>query len=312
MAGDDGGGGGGGGSAWQRAAVAFKSLVAGTLSGMAGKLIEYPMDVVKVRLQTQALVSGGEGAIKFAGPLDCLVQTARREGVRGLYRGVGSPLVGAIGENCACFLLYDQAQVYFERTTGAFAMRHVAASGALAGLGTTLVLTPVELVKCRLQVQQSSGDAARYRGVVHCVTDVLRTDGVRGLFTGASGTLLREVPGNAIWFSTFEGVQRAQSASLGTPRNELGLLNTALAGGCAGALYWLIPFPTDTIKSYVQTGTRADGSTHSLRSAAADIYATGGVRAFYRGCGLTVARAFPSNAVIFCCYEYVSRWLGVQ
>ena len=44
-------------------------------------------DTIKVRLQTSEKV-------QFQGPSDCLLQTIRHEGVRGLYKGATPPLVG--------------------------------------------------------------------------------------------------------------------------------------------------------------------------------------------------------------------------
>lgn len=50
-------------------------------------LIYVSFDTIKVRLQTSEKV-------QFRGPLDCLLQTIRHEGVRGLYKGATPPLVG--------------------------------------------------------------------------------------------------------------------------------------------------------------------------------------------------------------------------
>ena len=44
-------------------------------------------DTIKVRLQTT-------DASQFKGPLDCVLQTVRKEGVRALYKGASPPLVG--------------------------------------------------------------------------------------------------------------------------------------------------------------------------------------------------------------------------
>ena len=49
---------------------------------MVSKVFEHPFDLCKVRLQTQVL----DHTARFAGPLDCLSQTWRNEGIRGLYR----------------------------------------------------------------------------------------------------------------------------------------------------------------------------------------------------------------------------------
>jgi ornithine carrier protein len=47
---------------------------------MVGKVVEYPFDTVKVRLQTQSV----ENPI-FKGPMDCLRATVKQEGFRGLF-----------------------------------------------------------------------------------------------------------------------------------------------------------------------------------------------------------------------------------
>ena len=55
---------------------------------MVSEVFEYPFDLAKVRLQAQLLSPGGgaSDALKFRGPMDCLMQTWRDEGVRGFYR----------------------------------------------------------------------------------------------------------------------------------------------------------------------------------------------------------------------------------
>lgn len=47
----------------------------------------HPFDTIKVRLQTSKTT-------QFKGPVDCLMQTIRNEGVKGLYKGATPPLVG--------------------------------------------------------------------------------------------------------------------------------------------------------------------------------------------------------------------------
>ncbi|GJN70950.1 hypothetical protein PLIIFM63780_002458 [Purpureocillium lilacinum] len=65
----------------------YKGFVAGVFSGIAKLTVGHPFDTVKVRLQTT-------DAGRFSGPLQCVAQTVRNEGVRGLYKGATPPLVG--------------------------------------------------------------------------------------------------------------------------------------------------------------------------------------------------------------------------
>jgi len=68
-------------------------------AGMIGKIIEYPFDTVKVRLQSQP----DDQPLRYRGPLDCFKQSLKQDGIRGLYRGISPPLVGAAAENSALF-----------------------------------------------------------------------------------------------------------------------------------------------------------------------------------------------------------------
>ena len=57
---------------------------------MVAAILEYPLDLAKVRLQSQLLFNTNSAPF-FNGPWDCLVKTWKYEGVRGLYRVRLSP-----------------------------------------------------------------------------------------------------------------------------------------------------------------------------------------------------------------------------
>ncbi|KAJ4306246.1 hypothetical protein N0V88_001044 [Collariella sp. IMI 366227] len=65
----------------------YKGFVAGVFSGIAKLSVGHPFDTIKVRLQTTT-------STRFSGPLACLTQTLRNEGLAGLYKGATPPLVG--------------------------------------------------------------------------------------------------------------------------------------------------------------------------------------------------------------------------
>ncbi len=63
------------------------------IAGMISEVFEYPFDLAKVRLQSQMLTPASENiGRRFDGPLDCLMQTWRDEGFKGLYRVSGDRL----------------------------------------------------------------------------------------------------------------------------------------------------------------------------------------------------------------------------
>jgi solute carrier family 25 (mitochondrial thiamine pyrophosphate transporter), member 19 len=66
--------------------TAVNAGMAGAISGGASKLLVYPLDTVKKRLQVQAYRS--MEIDQYKGTLDCLVKVVKQEGVASLYRGI--------------------------------------------------------------------------------------------------------------------------------------------------------------------------------------------------------------------------------
>lgn len=62
-------------------------FIATQIAGMISKVFEHPFDLCKVRLQTQVL----DQSARFNGPIDCLTQTWKNEGLKGLYRVRNKP-----------------------------------------------------------------------------------------------------------------------------------------------------------------------------------------------------------------------------
>ena len=306
---------------------------------MAGKIIEYPFDTVKVRLQSQP----DRPPYHYTGPIDCFKKSLGAEGVRSLYRGISAPLVGAAIETSSLFLSYRIAQILLKATftqpdhnTPLSLKAHIACGGA-SGAFTSLLLTPIELIKCQMQVPLSSS-IGRHKtpGPLSIITSVFRSHGLLGFWHGQLGTLIRETGGSAAWFGVYEGVSSffrkrnrrrytfptAFDSQPSPQSRSLPIWQQMVAGACAGVSYILGFFPADTIKSRMQTETSAvQSSITTTTVAVADsknngagkrttFWASGvslwrqqGVRGLYRGCGITVARAAPSSAFIFAIYE---------
>ena len=93
-------------------ASVLKKGFSGAIAGGASKLIVYPLDTVKRRMQASVLQStlggGGVGTtIKYRGMMDCLRQTVQGEGISGLYKGVGPTLLKSCVSTAITFVAYE-------------------------------------------------------------------------------------------------------------------------------------------------------------------------------------------------------------
>jgi hypothetical protein len=80
---------------------ALKSFLSGGFGGICLVAAGHPLDLIKVRLQTTN---------HYKGMMDCARQTVAKEGVRGLYRGMATPMIGVTPVFSVCFWGYDQGK----------------------------------------------------------------------------------------------------------------------------------------------------------------------------------------------------------
>lgn len=277
------------------------------------------------------------------------------------------PILGATMENATLFFTYNAIQGQLRRFNGevsggeagehggeeesALPMSQLAIAAAGAGAATSLVLTPVELIKCRMQVQMigaeaqllakevASGsiagstvtvealNAARRSlpGPVALLRQTIQENGIRGLWLGQTGTLLRETGGGVAWFLAFEGAcrsfvarrQQQQQVVAGgskVTKADLSSLELVIAGAAAGVSYNVVLFPADVVKSTMQTEAELAAGSGNAKVAPSGflttfqrIWATRGIRGLYAGCGVTCLRSGPSSAIIFLLYSRLEQ-----
>lgn len=175
---------------------------------------------------------------QYNGMLDCFRKTVQQEGLRGLMKGVGSPLVGQGIMNGCQFFAYERAKEFVGGGPGVvLSIPQHAVAGIMTGFAISFVDGPVDLFKCKMQAQTATGPEA-YRNVFDCAAKIGRQHGVRGIYQGLGATMLRDAPANAFYFSSYEVVKR-QLAGPNVPRDQLKSSTTLAAGGVAGFMYWL-------------------------------------------------------------------------
>lgn len=134
------------------AASSVKSFLSGGFGGVSAVLVGHPFDLTKTRLQTAP-----DGTYK--GGLDVVKKTIAADGVKGMYRGMGPPLVGVTPIFAISFWSYDVGKkiVYAgtpNRTSPDLSLGELAFAGFFSAIPTTLVAGPAERVKVLLQVSE--------------------------------------------------------------------------------------------------------------------------------------------------------------
>lgn len=193
-------------------------------------------------------------------------------------------------------------------------------SVALGGFGTgalqSLLLTPVELIKIKLQLQTMGchhhlrGDC---EGPLTIAKRILRAEGVPGIYRGFSITILRDAPAHGVYFWTYEYAREHMHPGC-RKRADESFSTMLIAGGLAGVASWVCCYPLDVVKSRLQAKSRPRGSQPPPRyNGIIDCFQKSvreeGYSVLWRGLGTAVTRAFVVNGAIFSAYELALRLL---
>ena len=271
----------------------FRDTLAGVLGGLSAVYSTQPLDTTKVKMQTFPN--------QYKSVIQTISTTFRQEGVRGLYAGSIPAVLANVGESAVAFCAYGRISKGMQYMTGSksheeLSLRSKATCGALSGCCASFILTPTELVKCRLQTQYLTGKAAAgvpttpFAMFWHIATK----EGPLQLMKGWTPTLLREGWG---YFFFFGGYEATKNFLMDSP-DEVCLWKTAVSGGTGGTLCWGFSYPLDIVKSQVQVGTLTP-----IKVASA-IYKDFGVRGFFRGITPCLMRAFPGCGALFVAVDY--------
>lgn len=283
-----------------------REFVAGGFGGIAGVVSGYPLDTLRIRQQSSTSGSA----------LSILRHTVATEGPQALYRGMGAPLASVTFQNAMVFQIYAILSRALDPSISAKeppSYKVVALAGVGTGAIQSLILSPVELVKIRLQLQGSnytrSQHADHHKGPTDVARSILRREGLRGIYRGLNVTILRDAPSHGFYFWTYEYMR--EQLHPGCRKNGQESLQTMLvAGGLAGVASWVCCYPLDVVKTRLQAQSPSSALKYNglvdcfYKSVKAEGYGV-----LWRGLGAAVARAFVVNGAIFAAYEVALRCL---
>lgn len=275
---------------------------AGYISGAVGILIGNPLDLIKVRLQARDAI-GAQTASSYVHQF---------ERASSLITGTAAPVLGYGALNALLFVSYNRSQAAINDALSLPPNIWTSwVAGAIGGLATWVVSTPTELIKCRAQLSsppQSSWSITR---------EIVRKDGIRGLYFGGVVTALRDSIGYGFYFWSYDLSTQLMASNRKDPSPAENAMKVLLCGGLAGVATWASIFPLDVIKTRVQAQT-LDGDSRQLLAGqevsrkrlgamgiAKQAYREEGSRVFFRGLTICSIRAFAVNAIQWAVYEWI-------
>lgn len=176
-----------------RASRAPLTAVSAACGNVASSVLFVPKEVVKQRMQ-----AGLHGGSFF----NAAAAVVRTSGPRALYRGYKATLLRNIPSTMIRFALYEELKLLATHSSPGRELSppEYVAAGALAGSFASACTTPMDVIKTRF----ATGAIKPGTGLVSAFSDVLRKDGVPGLFIGVRPRILWSALFAAIGFSSYE------------------------------------------------------------------------------------------------------------
>jgi solute carrier family 25 carnitine/acylcarnitine transporter 20/29 len=313
----------------------WEDFCAGSLSGVAQTMTTAPFDMVKVRMQNPGYTN--------MNPIQVARSILQSEGPAAFYKGISSMLMLVPVSNAFMFISYGTAQTWarayntrqsnFPANPSKLHAHQYFLCGSFAGFVSAFSYCPQELVKIRLQMQRhavAGGAKPQYAGLFDCISQIVKLEGVRGLYRGFGATLVRDLPATGAWYGGYELARSYLSGGSDAPPIWANMMSGSFGGIC----YWLCGFPQDVAKSRIQTSPlppaeRPSASfqliLHLLNSnqnfdcllvcfvclnadpfsMMIQIARTEGVSRLFRGMSTCLVRAIPSSGVLFGSYQYL-------
>jgi len=178
-------------------------VLAGAGAGASQVIFTNPIEIVKIRLQTQ-----GEN-VKYGVQPKSAVQIVRELGFRGLYRGAPACLLRDIPFSGIYFPAYAACkQALTDPAKGQTTPGALLLAGALAGIPAASLVTPADVIKTRLQVEARTGQMT-YKNIPDAAAKIWQTEGFSAFWKGAPARVFRSSPQFGVTLLSYEMLHRA-------------------------------------------------------------------------------------------------------
>ncbi|XP_058489002.1 mitochondrial uncoupling protein 2-like isoform X1 [Solea solea] len=181
-------------------------LLAGCTTGGMAVAFAQPTDVVKVRFQAQVRLPESGSVKRYNSTMDAYKTIARDEGIRGLWKGCLPNITRNAIVNCSELVTYDIIKEFilkYNLMTDNMPCHFTA--GFAAGFCTTIVASPVDVVKTRFM----NSVPGQYNGALNCALTMLIKEGPTAFYKGFVPAFLRLGSWNIVMFVSFEQIKRA-------------------------------------------------------------------------------------------------------
>ncbi|XP_077238690.1 thylakoid ADP,ATP carrier protein, chloroplastic-like isoform X5 [Tasmannia lanceolata] len=270
-------------------------FAAGAIAGAAAKTLTAPLDRVKLLMQCIVQTHGVrfvEGTTtKGIGFIEAITLIGKEEGIKGYWKGNLPQVIRIIPYSAVQLFAYETYKKLFRGKDGELSVVGRLAAGACAGMTSTFVTYPLDVLRLRLAVEPGC------KTMSEVALNMLRDEGIGSFYRGLGPSLLGIAPYIAVNFCIFDLIKKSLPEKY-QKRPESSFV-TALV---SATLATVMCYPLDTVRRQMQMR----GSPYTtVLDAFPGIVARDGVIGLYRGFVPNALKTLPSSSIRLTTFDTV-------
>ncbi|KAI7995370.1 hypothetical protein LOK49_LG11G01538 [Camellia lanceoleosa] len=275
----------------------LRRLISGAVAGAVSRTAVAPLETIRTHLMVGS--SGNTTTEVFHNIM-------KTDGWKGLFRGNLVNVIRVAPSKAIELFAYDTVNKTLSPKPGEQPKLPIPASlvaGACAGVSSTLVTYPLELVKTRLTIQRDV-----YDGLFDAFIKILHEGGPGELYRGLTPSLIGVIPYAATNYFAYDTLRKAYRKIF--KEEKIGNIETLLIGSAAGAISSSATFPLEVARKQMQVGAVSGRQVYkNVLHALASILEQEGIQGLYKGLGPSCVKLVPAAGISFMCYEACKRIL---
>ncbi|KAL4140484.1 hypothetical protein PRNP1_014768 [Phytophthora ramorum] len=279
-------------------------------------VVSNPMEVIKTRMQLQGelahnVTRGATPVVQYRNFAHAFYTIGRTEGLRGIQRGLGPGISYQIFMNGPRLGLFEPLQKVFgatDPTAISFPLRNVCAA-ATSGMIGAFIGSPFFLVKARIQAASSVGkinSQYAYNGMMDGFRQIVKADGLTGLYRGATASIPRVAIGSGTQLATYTQAKTLVIAAGFEDGVQVHLGSSILTGLVVTTA--MNPMDVVSTRIYSQKVVNGKGKLYSgVMDCIMKTMKSEGIRGFYKGWTAHYMRLGPHTIFTFLFWEEAKK-----
>jgi solute carrier family 25 phosphate transporter 23/24/25/41 len=180
-------------------------FLAGGIAGLCSQTLIYPLEIVKTRLMSTPSAENS----KKVGIFNVINKVYQQSGPRGFFRGLVPSLIGVFPYAAIDLSVFETLKLKYLNYTGRPSTANpgvgaILVCGMISGTTGAVAVYPLNLIRTRLQAQDTPSHPYRYTGTFDAIRQTYQRESIKGFYKGLTPTLVKVVPAVSISYVVYE------------------------------------------------------------------------------------------------------------